>query len=116
MRTNGHRNGADIGTGTSLTTFRMPRRLRDDAREWTRTHGTTLARLVTDGAELYMGTGRDGDLAPWPAATPMASTSVLLPIDLKSRVKAYATLHHMTLAQVLAEGAELLMERDEKKL
>jgi len=46
----------------------------------------------------------------------LVSTSLKLPISLKSRVKAYATLHHMTLAQVLAEGAELLMERDEKKL
>lgn len=46
----------------------------------------------------------------------LVSTSLKLPISLKSRVKAYATLRHMTLAQVLAEGAELLMERDEKKL
>ena len=46
----------------------------------------------------------------------LVSTSLKLPISLKSRVKAYATLHHMTLAQVLAEGAELLMEQDEKKL
>ena len=46
----------------------------------------------------------------------LVPTSLKLPISLKSRVKAYATLHHMTLAQVLAEGAELLMERDGKKL
>ena len=46
----------------------------------------------------------------------LVPTSLKLPISLKSRVKAYATLHHMTLAQVLAEGAELLMEQDGKKL
>lgn len=41
----------------------------------------------------------------------MVPTGVRLPIGLKSRAKAYATLHHMTLAQFLAEGMELFMER-----
>lgn len=39
-------------------------------------------------------------------------TVLRLPLSLKSRIKEYATTHHMTPVQVLVKGMELLMEQE----
>ena len=80
---------------------------RAEALERVRRTGTVMGGQNRDAGDSTRRLDGDEELVP---------TSLKLPISLKSRVKAYATLHHMTLAQVLAEGAELLMERDGKKL
>lgn len=56
---------------------------------------------------------RAGDsVRPLEGGEEMSPTSIRVPLALKSRTKAYATLRHMTLAQILVRSTELLLECD----
>lgn len=97
------------GTELSATSFKVPRSFREDAKQWAWSHGMNLAQLAAFGIEEYMAADTTPRRTPMPG--PYASSTVKLPIELKSRAKAYATLHRTTLSQVLTEGMELFMER-----
>lgn len=72
-----------------------------------------LEKVRETGNVMSSQNGKAGDsVRPLDDGEEMAPTSIRMPLALKSRAKAYATLRHMTLAQVLIRGTELLLEQD----